>query len=310
MADNPILGDVPVQPAQPVQQPQQNPEPAQIANEPSLSNLPDDSSQRTQDQFSKVLDNNKKLMDANQQLQSELQRRNRTNLQYPEVSKAPENDPVEPNQLPQISQPKTPDPADFIEVDPTTGERYINENKMKTAFTEAITKSQQVESRVDQYIKQQEDLDQARQRSEAFTAYPELNPDQTDSFNNDLHIETRQVLLDSMVNPNDYGGRILRFKEAADVAKARAKARTDVSPKPEIDATEKAKQQGKKEQAALEATGISGGEMPSEQIEAQAREATRLRTQVRAGDDLALAKRLSQVPHVIGQEGVERKGGA
>ena len=62
MADNPIEGNVPVQPV-PVQ-PQQNPEPAQI-KEPDLSTLPDDSSQRTQDQFSKVLDNNKKLMDAN-----------------------------------------------------------------------------------------------------------------------------------------------------------------------------------------------------------------------------------------------------
>jgi len=322
MADDLNTGSV-----DPLQTPT-TPEPATnqpAVNEPTSGNLPEDSSQRTQNQFNKVLDNNRQLMEANQQLQSELERRNRTSLQQPggvTPSPAPSPQPTQPQPpvAPQASeQPLAPNPADFIEVDPRTGDKYINETKMKTAFEEAINRSQRAETTVETYIKQQEELDQARQRAEAFGAYPELNPQNKEQFSQDMHIETRQILLDSMVNPNDYGGRVLRFKDAADIAKNRLGQRNQAPKEPEgeppkatedpVVEKEQQEKQERKEQAAIEADGGSTGNQASaEEQEQISREKARLHAQIRAGDDLALAKRLTQIPHKMGDEGVEQRG--
>lgn len=99
----------------------------------------------------------------------------------------------------------------------------------------------------------QKEVEEAQTR-EALSAYPELDP-QSGGHNAEFYKATRAVIIDSMMNPNDYGGKALTYKAAADIAKSfNSKALTEA----EKAGAEKALQKlGSKEQAALEATGRS-----------------------------------------------------
>lgn len=136
-----------------------------------------------------------------------------------------------------------PDVNQFI--DPNTGEfdavsytRFVNDNATRAA---AETARQQVE--------------EYRQTQEAYSSYPELNPEAKE-FDTDFYRATRGLLLDSMVRPNEYNGKTLTLKQAADqVLGLSAKARKQVAE----EATNRAMQEvASKEATSLEAGGNSG----------------------------------------------------
>jgi hypothetical protein len=195
---------------------------------------------------------------------------------------------------------RQPDPKDFIEQDPVTGERYINEQRLQAAFEELRKEATTANSTVQQYIQNAEQREAERQNREAFSNYPELNP-QSDKFNYGFHQQVRGILYDSMINSHEYGGKALTFKEAADFVQAQypkqtptaapAAAQSAVTP-------EQAKaQQTLKEQGSLSATG-----QPPAQVRQTLSNETDLRDlqwKTRMGSDEALAQRLIHTPHIL-----------
>lgn len=147
----------------------------------------------------------------------------------------------------------------------------------------------------DQYKKQLDQVSQefqnyviAQQEKETFASYPELDPNNTD-FDEDLHRATRSFLLDSQVNPQDYGGRQLTFKEAADKASKFMKKRDKQVAKEAANQT--MKQITQKEQASLQATGNSGNRTQARQDLGDLRNKTRL------GNMEALLARMKGIPN-------------
>ena len=111
-----------------------------------------------------------------------------------------------------------------------------------------------------------------RQEQEAYATYPELNPN-SKNVDKGFFRKTRAVLMDSIINPQDYGGKPLTLKQAADFVK-----------KPEAAAAAQGEQAGvqkalsqltPKEQASLEATGRSDRRsqtLPTENLAERSRE--------------------------------------
>lgn len=167
--------------------------------------------------------------------------------------------------------------------DPDTG--YLDGSALTVLQQEA--KEARIEAQ-----KTKEELQQFRQEQEnrvAFEAHPELNPNDNKTFNKDLHIEARRVILDSMLNPQDYGGKQLSLKEAGDLLKGKAVDTSAVEEARKEGAQEAIEQLTPKEQATLEATGSSGrrsdvGESHETLVE-----------RTRKGDISAIAERLNAI---------------
>ena len=224
------------------------------------SSLPDEASERTRQNFERMRE---KASTFEQELKAERGRREYLESVF--------------NSINQPKQVEAPTPI----YDPETGllnEKVLTDVQRRT--TEAEQRAQRAEAAVQGYLRQQEE-------SEAFTAHPELKPDSKD-FNKTLHNLTRSILTDSLLNPHEYNGKQLSFKEAADLAK-------NVS-KPVI---EQARQDGAKqaleqltpkEQAALEATGT-----PTRRAEVNSNLAD-LQRGTRKGDDGSILERLKGVP--------------
>ena len=151
---------------------------------------------RTREQFAKLLESNRRLNE-------ELQRRAAQNTQIPQA----------PAPQPQV------DPRDFIEVDPISGQEFINEQKLKSRLEDVTQRAGRAEQMVQTYIQASEQREIDRQNKETYASYPELNPDVREQFNPEFARKTRQVLTDAFMNPQDYGGRPLSFKEAADLVR-------------------------------------------------------------------------------------------
>lgn len=81
---------------------------------------------------------------------------------------------------------------------------------------------------------------------EVYTAHPALNPNDEKTFDKELHKKTRQIILDSMLNPEDYEGKQLSFKEAADLV---SQEKSGITRSLEAETS--------KEQASLDASGNS-----------------------------------------------------
>lgn len=241
----------PVQTEAPVQE-----VPQEDSAQSTQGELPTEASERTRVQFEK--------------LQTQL-REERAKREYAETvfrSLQPQK-PVEP----------VAPPAPFI--DPDTG--YFNEQALTDVQRKAVEAEQRAaraENQIQQYMIDQE-------KREAFTAHPDLNPDAR-GFNQSLSNITRSILTDSMLNPNDYGGKALSFKEAADRAKELGK--------PVI---EKARQEGAqqvleqltpKEQASLDATSVQTRRTDNYGDIAE------LGLKTRKGDLSAITERLKGVP--------------
>jgi len=268
----------------PAQVQAQQPAPAQKPETPTVTTetqLPAGTSERTGEQFDKLKESNKRLYEANQLLQQELERKRGLEQQFQPVQQT----------VPQEQQPKI---DQFIETDPVTGEQFVNEDRLKKAIGEANTRATRAEQAVQTYIKSQQQHEEQRQTEEAYKAYPELNPSH-DKFDTELTRKTRAFLLDSMVNPQEYSGRPLSFKEAADLAKQAVGA--PVVPSAPQPKSEPKSEEGReaKQQASVEAQGITSqsqqvNTVPQEELDV-------LRDRSRRGDLWAVAKRLSQIEH-------------
>jgi len=250
--------------------------------------LPAGTSERTAEQFDKLKDNNKRLYEANQLLQQELARKKQLEQQFKPVQTA----------VPQEQQPKI---EQFIETDPVTGEQFVNEARLKGAITEAQNRATRAEQTVQSYITQQQQREEQKQTEEAYKAYPDLNPHH-DKYDVELTKKTRAFLLDSMVNPQDYNGRPLTFREAADVAKMQLGGQ----PKPAPVVTEEPKKEEAKEakiQASAGAEGVSS--TMQRNFTAPDEELAKLQKQTRMGDAWAIARRLTKVSHSVSVKGEE-----
>ena len=174
---------------------------------------------------------------------------------------------------------QTPDPKGNEFYDPGTG--MVDAGKLK----QNIDLAQQTAQRAEAAVKNQQQMDERRQEVDAHEAYPQLNPDaDPKTFNGDFYRKTRAVLTDSMVYPEQYGGRKLTLKEAADMVGGNTpKAVADAK---ELGAKEAVESLTPKEQASLEATGRSDrrGDLNSNLED--------LQTRSRKGDLEAIVQRL------------------
>lgn len=236
---------------------------------------------RSGEQWDKLLDSNKRLYEANELLRQEMQKRTASQQQFQPIQQAADN---------------TPRPSDFIEKDPVTGEKYINESKLQAAIKQSDDRARKAEETVTSYIQNAEQREIERQNKETFVSYPELNPNDK-SFDLKFHQQVRGLLYDSMVNSQDYGGRPLNFKDAADFIRGN---KTDVVTSEVVEPTPAQKAgQAAKEQASQAAVPQPSA-VQTEHISSE-EEANRLRQNTRLGDDLALAQRLANTEHIVKQ---------
>ena len=162
-------------------------------------------------------------------------------------------------------------------VDPDTG--LIDEKalvNLQQRTVQAEQRAAEVEQSVKGYISSIED-------KEAFAMHPELNPN-SDTFDKQLHVQTRRILTDSMVNPQDYGGKQLTFKEAGNMAKGSSPKAVQTARKE--GANEAVEKLTQKEQASLAASGSEANRRTAnDNLED-------LRNRTRHGDDGALLDRI------------------
>lgn len=229
--------------------------------------LPEGAPERTREEFDKLKQRNKRLKE-------ELERKKRTESVFDSMRPQPE-----PAAPPAVS----PEVEQFI--DPQTG--YVDVGRLNQAMTQQRQEIAATRQQIQQYV-------EAEQEREAYKTYPELNPKVADKFDDAFYRRTRAVLMDSMVNPQDYGNRALTLKEAADEAKGSTGK-----------VVEKAKKEGAKEamekltpkeQASLEATGRSDRRAKVE----TGSSSEDLSVRTRYGDKAAIAERLSKIPPTRG----------
>ena len=226
------------------------------AKSENFDDLPEGTSDRTREQFDKL----------RSQLREEKAKRVQTQSVF--------------EQLKPFQQPSAPvSTSQFI--DPVTGN--VDVNGLNYVISTTQQRAERAEQTVQRWVEEQ-------QTKEAYTSYPELNPSH-DSFNASLHRKTRAVLMDSMINPQDYSGKPLSFKEAADIAKG-------VTP----EVLQKAQEEGAKkaiegltpkEQASLEASGRSDRRNQTSNLDD-------LKWRTRKGDPSAITERLRNIPPTTG----------
>jgi hypothetical protein len=152
----------------------------------------ENASDRTKEQFEKLTQNNSALNEQNELLRQQLEQFKK---------------PVEParQEAPNLKNvPKSIDLNSFVETDPKTGERYVNEIKLTQAISDLQSQTSKAEETIHSYIKTNEDRRVQQQKQEAFTAHPELQPE-SDKFDKTFYRTVRAVLMDSMVNADEYG---------------------------------------------------------------------------------------------------------
>lgn len=231
--------------------------------------LPDGVSERTSEQFEKLTDSNRRLNEVNQSL---LQKINELSMSQ---------------QQPATRQEVEVAAEDFFTTDPQTGETLLDQQKLKKTIEE--TKRQAVaeaKKEVESLRQQQEQREVQRQTEEAYSVYPNLNPDSKE-FDKELSRKTRAFILDSMMHPGDYKGRPLSFKEAADLAAVQQQKETVKNEKQEI-----------KEQVTQTAEGTSSSAQMPQQSADEELSQLRMRSRKGGSDAIwAIAQRLSKIPH-------------
>ena len=296
MVDPNVQAPAPVTPPVVTPEPvaQTPPVPVAIPAPVTPASLPQETRERTKEQFDKLLDSNRRLFETNELLRREMSQRNTAQQTFAPIQQTP----------PQVQTPQV-NPADFVETDPTTGEQYINTQKMTQKMNEVNARASRTEQAVNNYIKTSEQREIDRQSKETYSMYPELNPGTSTAvnpkFDEKFNKQVRGVLLDSMYNPNDYGGKPLSFKEAADFVKATTPT---AQPQPAPAPT-------KKEQEAVAAAAAASQDLKNQsaaQVQSQPQNAPapiddaeiqRLRLRTRLGDSNALAQRLINTKHIV-----------
>ena len=266
----------------------------QPAPEPVATVLPTETRDRTREQFEKLLDSNKRLMHENELMKQEVTKRQELGRIF------------DPIQQFQPMAPMQSDANDFIDRDPITGEKLINDNKLKARIEDINQRATQAERALQSYMKASETREIERQNQEAFSKYPELSPDPS-KRDEVFHTMVRGILADSFVNAESYGGRPLSFREAADyVAQhtnrktATAKAADDADATQKAAAAQAAKQL--KEQGSAQAN--SQPRAQQQMTDDQELESLRYRTRY-LNDDAALAERIKHTEHILPREATE-----
>ncbi len=245
--------------------------------------------QRTRDQFEKILESNKALYETNQLLRQELEQRRSTNQQFAPVQLPP---------VPNVNQQPTADQNDFVEVDPYTGEKVVNTDRLNSYLKSLSQRASKAEEAVQRYVDATQQKEIERQNKEAFSAYPELNPT---APNHDVsfHNQTRAIIYDAVLNPQDYGGTPLSFKEAADYVRSlQAKGKEGEQKLAEAQQQAQTQQEAAvdiKQQASASPQGEQVTQRPTQLDDA---EIANLKLRTRLGDPDALAIRLANSDHV------------
>lgn len=200
---------------------------------------------------------------------------------------------------------------DFIEPD-EYGQQVVNVEKLSKALEDINQTQQQVfqtGKQAQEFIENQQKRDEIRQTQEAYATYPQLNQDAND-FDQEFYRLTRQILVDSLAYPNDYGGIGLTVKQAADRAsvytnaikagktpqQAQAEADKEAA-KQEVENKAKVEQAQKeaessKQQASLDVRGSGRAEQAINDADR-----VNLVIKTRQGDNWALAQRLQSISH-------------
>ena len=254
--------------------------------------------QRTQEQFGKLIDSNKRLYEANELLRQQLTQRALANEQFAPIQQPP----IQQGSARQVNV------ADFVEVDPVTGDRFIDDKKLQAKIEDLNTKASRAEEAVQRYIQTSEQREIDRQNEEAFKAYPELNPSGSE-FNTKFHNQTRALIYDSLINPQDYGGRPLSFRKAADFAKGdsnmpNSEKNQQASASTKLEGQTVAANTPSGEDAKQQAAASVAGEQPvTRDALAGSEELTKLQQATRYGDTEALARRIANTEHILKKEG-------
>jgi len=212
--------------------------------------LPDDVKERTQREFEK--------------LQTQL-REERARREYAEA--------VYQSMTPKQTEAQTPiyDPdTGLIDTDQLTD--------LQRRTNEAERRAGEAEEAIKRYTADQENR-------QVFTKYPELDPSGK-AHDKKLHVETRRIMLDSMVNPDDYGKQ-LSFMEAADLAK---QSPADPESAKRQGAQEALEQLESKEQASL---GVQGSSARREALAND--DLASLQARTRSGDKQAIIERVRRL---------------
>lgn len=253
-----------------------------VAPQPAPAPLPENAPNRTREQFEKLVESNRRLYEDKLQLERELASR-----------RAPEANPFGTPQR-QVQQ---VNPNDFVETDPITGDKFINEQRLRARLEEVTNKASQLEKTLQGYVKTAEEREIDRQEKETYRAHPELNPN-SKTFDPVFNRNVRSILTDSFYNQEEYGGQPLSFKEAADFVKTQFQPKTaqvDTQAQAEATKQQQAAAQAQKEQGSAQAVSQPRGNAAisdDEQLEN-----LRYRTRY-LNDDWALAQRIVNTDHV------------
>ena len=283
MPDNIDLGTS-AQPAPVAPAPEPVAEPVQPVQQPAPVTLPENAPNRTREQFEKLVESNRRLYEDKVQLERELAQRRAPQGQDPFA--APQS------RVPQVN------PNDFVEVDPITGDKFINEQRLRAKLEEVTNKAAKLEQVVNSYVKTAEDREIERQEKETYRAHPELNPN-SKQFDPTFNRNVRSILTDSFYNQEEYGGQPLSFKEAADFVRQqfpKPSSQPAVDPaQAEAQKAQAAAAQAQKEQGSAQAVSQPRGQAQISDDEEL--ETLRYRTRY-LNDDWALARRIVNTDHV------------
>jgi len=273
----------------------------QTAEKTEVKTTTDGEGQRTQEQFGKLIDSNKRLYEANELLRQQLTQRALANEQFAPIQQPPSQQ----RNAQQVSV------ADFVEIDPNTGERFIDDKKLQAKIEELNSKTSNAEKAVQQYIQTSEQREVDRQNEEAFKAFPELNPG-GEKFDTKFHNQTRALIYDSLINPQDYGGKPLSFRKAAELAKGggenmsvdekNQQASASTKPGEQTVAANTPSGADAKQQAAA---SVAGEQPLTREALAGSEELTKLQQATRMGSTEALARRIANTDHYSKKDGSE-----
>lgn len=264
--------------------------PAQPAPAPAVA---PEAREKTKEQFEKLLESNRRLFEANELLKREMDQRRQSTQTFAPIQNAPVAPRAPSEQV---------NPADFVDVDPISGESFINEGRLKARMEEIQQRASRAENAVNSYIQDANRRELEKQEQEAYQSYPELNPGSATAtntqFNPSFNKQVRGVLFDSMMNVEEYGGRPLSFKEAADFVKAQypqtqPTAQAGTTPEANAQAAQSAREL--KEQST--AHTVSQPQNAPQPVYDE--EVKRLRVETRYGSDEALARRLMHTEHIV-----------
>lgn len=210
--------------------------------------LPEGAKERTKQEFEKL----------NERLRAEKQKRMEMERVYQSLKPQ--------TQLPQV-QPI---------IDPESG--LINE----AALTDLQQRALAAEQAAKQAVETAKQRELEHEESEMFASYPELDPNESNKFDEAFSHHVAAIKLHSMVQPDAYGGKQLSGKEAADYVRKYVPAEK-LKAEGAQEALEKLTP---KEQASLEATGNPGRRNQTVSLDD-------LRKRTRKGDQDAIVQRLN-----------------